>query len=296
MSSLLPHLSLLTLLVALPLAAQPAPASVPKALSQAEGWRVANQIRTVAALPPGTDVEIDGLTPSELAGYEQLHFRYTHKGQPDQAGTLLISIDHMALAELHKYNTVGKMPTEEDLVGLPGRNGGAGAPVTVVLFDDLECPFCARLNRTLPHALKERYGEKVRIVYMEFPIEGHPWARHAAIDALCLRQQSPEAYWELIDAVHEKAGTISGAQEIEQSYKALDQMTVFAGSEHGVDGARLESCLLKQDAALVEHSLAVGQRVGVNQTPTFFVNGARVLGVASEEFVFSLVDKALQAK
>lgn len=151
MSSLLPHLSLLTLLVALPLAAQPAPASVPKALSQAEGWRVANQIRTVAA-------------------------------------------------------------------------------------------------------------------------------------------------WELIDAVHEKAGTISGAQEIEQSYKALDQMTVFAGSEHGVDGARLESCLLKQDAELVEHSLAVGQRVGVNQTPTFFVNGARVLGVASEEFVFSLVDKALQAK
>ena len=56
-----------------------------------------------------------------------------------------------------------------------------------------------------------RYGNSVRIVYKDFPLEQHPWAMRAAVDANCLASQSDTAYWAYVDYVHSHGRDISGA-------------------------------------------------------------------------------------
>ena len=77
-----------------------------------------------------------------------------------------------------------------DIAGRPIR-GNPDAKVTVINFDDLECPYCARMHSSLFPPTMDRYKDKVRFIYKDDPLTDlHPWAMHAAVDANCLAEHS----------------------------------------------------------------------------------------------------------
>jgi len=104
----------------------------------------------------------------------------------------LLSDDGKTLAQFNKFD-ISKDPKE--LVSAserPARGGPANSPVVIVGFDDLECPFCARMHAQLFPALLDRYKNQVRIVYRDFPLDQHPWAMRAAIDTKLCRRAQPD--------------------------------------------------------------------------------------------------------
>ena len=74
--------------------------------------------------------------------------------------------------------------------------GVASAPVTIVEFSDYQCPFCARVNPTLDQ-VRKTYGDKVKIVFKDFPLPNHPQAPKASEAAHCAGEQGK--YWEMHD-------------------------------------------------------------------------------------------------
>ena len=164
-------------------------------------------------------------------------------------------------------------------------------------FDDLECPYCAHLNKELFPALTDHYKEQVRVVYQSFPSEGHPWAMHAAVDTDCLGQLNPDAYWAAVDNIHERAAGYGGNErKLALAEEELDVETIEQGRRAHADEAKLQACIKKQDTAPEKASLAIGEKLGVIKTPTFFVNGAKFEGDVPIEFVFDMVDNALKAE
>src|SRR5207248_3261 len=73
--------------------------------------------------------------------------------------------------------------------------GPADAPVTIVEFADFECPYCAKAFSEIETLVNNTYKGKVRLIWKNFPIQGHAWAEQAAIAAECVRQQNPQAFW-----------------------------------------------------------------------------------------------------
>ena len=177
------------------------------------------------------------------------------------------------------------------------RSSQAYAPVIVVGFDDLECPFCAQLNHAMLPALTDHYKNLVRVVYQSLPSEGHPWAMHAAVDTDCLGKESPAAYWAAVDRIHEHAAEYGGPErKLATAERELDTETTEEGQRFHVDEDQLKACIAKQDTAPEQKSIALASSLGVGTTPTVFVNGAKFEGAVPIQFVFDMVDNALRAE
>jgi protein-disulfide isomerase len=202
-------------------------------------------------------------------------------------------------------------------VGRPARGGAENAPVLIVGFDDLECPYCAQMNAEIFPAVLDRYKDQVRVVYRDFPlVDIHPWAMHAAVDANCLGATSTAGYWNFIDYVHAHADQIvgsdptagtnptSGADPVER-YKqtlakadaTLDKLTLDEGARQKVSPAELASCVQKQDDSKVKASeqLAEGDPLHLGSAPVLYINGEEVIGVVPIETIYRIIDGALIA-
>jgi protein-disulfide isomerase len=145
--------------------------------------------------------------------------------------------------------------------------GKASAPVTLVEFSDFQCPYCARATPALKE-IESAYPNDVRIVWKHFPLTFHPNAMPAALAAEAAREQGGAAkFW----AMHDK---LFGAQA------ALSPET-YARYAHelGLDMARFQRDMASPKLrARVEEDAQLAQKMGVNGTPTFLVNGERVVG------------------
>ena len=166
--------------------------------------------------------------------------------------------------------------------GGPSKGGAAGAPVTIVEFSDFQCPFCGRVNPTLA-AAKEKYGDKLRIVFRQFPLNIHPLAPKAAEAALCAND--PGKFWEMHDALF-----------ADQQKLAVEDLKAKAGTI-GVDQAKFDSCLDSGAmAAKVAKDLEDGQKYGVSSTPSLFVNGRLIAGAVGIEDLSKVIDDELARK
>jgi protein-disulfide isomerase len=187
-----------------------------------------------------------------------------------------------------------------DVAGRPVR-GNKDAKVTIVNYDDFQCPFCSRMHETLMSDVLKPYGDKVKIIYKDYPLLSiHPWAMHAAINANCLNAQKNEAYWDYADYVHGNQETIMGPQEkrrpLQQQVMALDKGAFDQASKHGLDSRRLNECISKQDEKAVRVSMAEAETLGVESTPTLFVNGEKMSGALPVEIMRMVLDRALKAE
>ena len=260
--------------------------------------RIEVLIRSQFSVPADYDVLLGTRAKSDVPGYETLPVTFSHHGKQTVIN-FLVSQDGKTLARLEKFD-ISKDPAAAITVGDRPVRGDAAAKVEVVNFDDLQCPYCARMNAELAPATLDHYKGLVKIVYKDYPLqEIHPWALHAAIDANCLAQQSTPAYWEDVDYVHTHGRDISGAQpDPAKAYLALDNIAdTVAKKDSKLDIAKLDECMKKQDASVVQSSLKLGTSLGIEGTPQVFVNGERLPGGARPiEELWAAIDRALKAE
>lgn len=167
-------------------------------------------------------------------------------------------------------------------------HGPATAPVTVVEFSDLQCPMCARVHDFLEKELLPKYGDKVRVVYKEFPLASiHDWSLTGSIANQCAYQMNPASYvpYRSLIFQNQSAFNATNARELLLDY----------GEQVGLDRLRLAACIdSKASLPRVEENFREGQVVGVSRTPTSFVNGTMVVGLESAEAFYKVVDEALR--
>jgi protein-disulfide isomerase len=250
-------------------------------------------VRSQYNVPMDYTITIGARKPSQIPGYDALPITLTHGGNA-QALDFLISTDNQTLARLNTYNLA-----EYPLFRVAGRpiRGNPAAGVTVINFDDLQCPYCAQMHQTLFPATLERYKDKVRFIYRDNPlVEIHPWALHAAVDANCLAAQSGEVYWAYVDYIHAHSQEVNGTERNPaKSFDALNRIARQQAALGKLDAARLDECLARQDESQVRASMKDAESLGVEGAPALFVNGARVSGAIPEARLWLMIDRALRA-
>lgn len=169
-----------------------------------------------------------------------------------------IVLDRSLLGDAERWNV--------PLDGRPAK-GPDDALVTVVVFSDFECPFCARGAQTLA-ALQARYARELRMVFRHMPLAMHANARPAARLSLEARaQRGDEGFWQMHDLLFANQSAL-------ERY-ALEGYATRLGLEpaavaQALDGARYTPA--------IDEDVAVAQAVGVRGTPTFFFNGRPLAG------------------
>ena len=280
-----------------------AAADAGKPLTPAEQHRVEILLRQKANLPPGSTVKIGPRMPSDVAGYDNISVSFSAEGKSSRPVNFLLSTDGKTLAQFSKFDLAADPRTMISDAGRPSRGGPESAPVIIVGFDDLECPFCGRLHESIFPAITQRYGDKVRFVYKDYPLDMHPWAMRAAVDVNCLGAQSEKGYWNLVDYIHAHASDVGADPKdakadktLARANEQLDKLTKEQGEFQKADMPKLEACLTKQDTAAIEASKKIGEALNIDSTPTLFINGDKIDGALPLDFLFGEIDDALRAE
>jgi protein-disulfide isomerase len=240
-------------------------------------------------------VALGARKPSQVPGYDTLPITFS-RGTKSTVTDFLISADGKTLARLETFDLTKDPATIIDTSGRPIR-GNPAAKVTVVNFDDLECPYCARMHESLFPTTLDRYKDKVRFIYKDFPLaEIHPWAIRAAVDANCLAAQNGDIYWTYVDYLHAHGQEVSGdTRDPNKSFAALDRIARQQATLAKLDSVKLDACLTKQDETQVRASMKEGDKLGLEATPSIFVDGERVVGMLPKEQLWMVIDRALRA-
>ena len=258
--------------------------------------KVEVMIRAELNVPPQYEIAIGPREKSDVNGFDTIAvtFSLPNESQRKQTVEFLLSKDSNTLARLSKWNIgtdpVSMLPTD----GRPVR-GNPEAKVTIVNFDDLECPFCAAMNAEFFPATVDHYKGLVKFVYLDYPlVEIHPWAMHAAVNANCLAAQNPAAYWNYVDYLHTHGQDVTGPdRDLAKSAAMLDKLANQEGGRDQLDAAKLDACLAKQDDTKIMAEMRAADKAGVNATPTFFVSGERWAGQLDERQLWTMIDRAL---
>jgi protein-disulfide isomerase len=283
---------------------QTAPTAAPTvqlgvSLTPEEARRVEVMVRSRSQVPPDYVIAIGKPAPSEFPGYDQIAVTFNSSTNATKPVTLLISTDGKTLGLFNRWDLSQDPRDKVSAAGRPARGGPEDAPVLIVGFDDLECPFCAKMNALLFPAILDRYKSQVRVVYRDLPLEElHPWAMHAAVDANCLAASSATGYWDFVDYVHAHAAEMGGTDKTAAAAdKNLDQIALDEGGRQKLDQPALAACVLKQDSSKVEASAREAEAIplSVGSTPVLFINGEKVEGVQPMDVLYRIIDDALIA-
>ncbi len=258
--------------------------------------RVEVLIRSRSSVPPDYDIQIGPRTKSEVPGFDAISVTFTAEGKTSKPATFLLSTDGKTLAQFNKFDISKDPKLLVSGEGRPARGGPANAPVLIVGFDDLECPYCATMHKQLFPALTERYKDQIHIVYRDFPLDIHPWAMRAAIDTNCVGAQSALGYWNLVDYIHAHASELGGTEKsLAKANETLDSLSRDEGKRQNLNADALNACLVKQDDTAIKASMKLGESLGVDATPALFINGEKIEGALPLEFVYRMIDNALIA-
>ena len=262
--------------------------------------RIEVQVRSQMQVPSEYTVTVGPRSKSAFPGYDAVSITFALPSNPNakpKTVDFLLSQDGTTLARLQKFDLTKDPTNVAQLAHRPVR-GSDGAKVTIVNFDDLECPYCARMHKELFPETLDHYKGLVKIVYKDDPlVDIHPWAMHASVDANCLADQNGNAYWSYVDYVHSHGDEISGAdRDPAKANVALDRIAREQGAKEKIDAAALDACLKKQDNGAVLASMKEADGLNIDGTPTLFINGERISGALPIEQVWTVIDRALEAE
>jgi protein-disulfide isomerase len=262
--------------------------------------RITDQLRAHFSVPEQVSITISAPKPSNFTGYDAITVTMSD-GQKTKEYEFLLSKDGKTLARLTTID-ITKDPFEEtmskiDTTGRPVR-GNKDAKITIVNYDDFECPFCARMHTAIVDVLKQ-YGNQVKVIYKDYPLtEIHPWANRAALDSDCLAVQNGDAYWDFADYVHSNQASITGKEEHRTDAgmaDAVDKVTLDIGHKHNLNADQLQACIKNQSqSATLKQSVTEANGLDVSATPTMFVNGERLEGAVGEQALIDVIKKHLQ--
>jgi protein-disulfide isomerase len=259
--------------------------------------KIERQVRAYYKVPAELKVLVGPASPSsDFPNYDSIVVTIDN-GERKQDLNFLVSKDHSSLIRMNKFD-LSKDPYADtmskiDTTGRPTR-GAKASKVVVVNFDDFQCPFCARMHQELFPEIFKEYGDRVTFIYKDFPMEMHPWAMHAAVDANCLAAQNGDAYWDFADYIHANQHEVSNEKTPGARLEALDRLTMLQGQKHNLDVVKLQSCVKAQDESAVKASVKGADAVGVDATPTLFVNGEKIDGAVPPNEVRAALDRALK--
>ena len=260
--------------------------------------RIRRQVQAQYDLPPNVTVDVGPRHASDFPTYDTVTITFNGNGR-SQKVDFLLSQDGKTLVKVTKLDLTKDIYAERmskiDVKGRPVR-GNPDAKVTIVNYDDLECPFCSRMHTTLMQEVLPQYGDRIKIVYKDFPLSIHPWAEHSANNANCLAAESSDAFWAYADYVHANQKTISGSGQDPQKSKAeLDRIALDFGKRHGANEERLQACVKAQPDTTLKASMAEGESLGLNATPTMFINGQKLEGAVDADDVKAVLNQQLLA-
>jgi protein-disulfide isomerase len=198
----------------------------------------------------------------------------------------LVQIEVNKWTKNHKveyYFPRPSLPIDIPVVGAPTW-GPSDAKVTIIEFGDFECPFCAKVAPTVMK-LKKIYGDKIRLVYKHMPLAQHAHALSAALTSTCIANQSSEKFWQFYSLIYQKSDKLNEgliretAKKVKTDLKELDKC---------LENPTTKAQLL-QDGELVN-------RLGLESTPVFFINGEMLSGSAPVEAFQEAIDYYLEEK
>ena len=198
----------------------------------------------------------------------------------EQQGQQKARTDYFKTLEA-KYKVDYKLePIRVQVAATGPAKGPASAPVTIVEFSDFQCPFCSRLTPTIAQ-VEQKYGDKVRLVFRQYPLPFHQNAQKAAEASLCAADQGK--FWEMHDAMFAN-----------QSALAVTDLKASA-AKLGLNADKFNKCLDSgEKAAVIAADQKAGQEVGVNGTPAMFINGRFISGAVPLENITSVIDDELR--
>jgi protein-disulfide isomerase len=227
------------------------------------------------------------IKPSEATGLSEATVIFnTPKGQ--QATRIYVTTDQ-------KYAFTGELvpfgadPFAEARQHLKGANGPSQGPkdavISIVEFGDLECPACKAAQPNITKVMQEE--PKVRLVFENFPLtQIHKWALTGAKYVDCLGRANNDAAWKFIATVYD--------HQTEVTEQNVDQMLKGYVKDAGGDPDGIAACVVKPETAKrVVDAQALGEKLNIASTPTFFINGRRIVGFSSNvpyDAVKSMVD------
>jgi protein-disulfide isomerase len=255
------------------------------ALREGSNAEIMRCVREVTKLPPQMDLKIGAFDKTPYPQFLKSVITASD-GKSVQTAEVFITKDRRTGI----WGVV--LPFREDYVrsliktkDVPSQ-GPSNAPVTVVEYADLQCPLCARLHDFLERELLPKYGDKVRVVFKEFPIQGHDWSPTAAVANECAYQINPSAFPTYRTLIFANQNVINASN--------VRELLLSLGDSAGVDRSKLAACIdTKASVSRVEATRQEGKDLGVDRTPTSFVNGRVVMGFPSEAAWEKIVDEAL---
>ena len=230
-------------------------------------------------------VEVGDAAPSPVKGLlrvvvrasfgqasEQQIFYVSADGQQIVRGPIYQAADNPFRSELSKITTA-----------LQPSFGSAGASVVIVAYSDYQCPHCREEAKILRENIPKTYPQNVRVYYKDMPLPHHDWSRTAAIAGRCIFRQNPLTFWDFHDWAFENQLTITAANFTEKLAGFLK------GKE--IDPLQLNRCVEKRETEPeVDQSIAEAKLLGVNSTPTLYVNGRRLAGATPWPNLKQIID------
>jgi protein-disulfide isomerase len=246
---------------------EPADASLPTAAT------VDSFMKRMFGYNPAVTWKVLDISPSEIPGVASVLVTIGEQTQPNQF-YVMPGGQFAMVGEVVPFGPDPFAPVRKKLAteARGPRLGTETAPVTVVEFSDLQCPHCKVAQPIIDKLIAE--SPDAKLIFQPFPLPMHRWAMKAAEYADCVAQQNPDAFWKFISSVYESQSEITDALA-EEKFKGL----VTAA---GVDAAKATACSAQGSTYLrVQKSIDLGKEIGVNATPTLYINGRKVLNIST---------------
>jgi protein-disulfide isomerase len=253
------------------------------------GWAAAHdqELRRVLNLPPSAELEFREVQEKADAA-RVLAVLDAVDGNVRERLQLTVSRDgEQLLYEGRTYRLADPFAAirERIALGNPPALGPADAPVTIVEYSDYTCVYCRRFSLTQEKEILDRYHGQVRLVYKHFPlVHVRPAAEDAAVAAACAYRQGNQQFWAYHQALFQQA------ERLEEGRGLFLELA----REAGLNAAPFRRCLDERQGLFeVARDVEEAESLGVQVTPTFFVNGRSVYGVIRPEYFFYIVEQEL---
>ena len=232
---------------------------------------VGDYVRTVEMWPKDLELKVSDPKPSSyLPGFQEFTVGAIYQGNEvlqrqyySTADGKRIIQGNVFMLDKHPFQrNIDKLKTD-----LMPSFGTPGAPVTLVVFSDFQCPFCREEAKTIREQLPKEFANDVRIYYKEFPLTSiHNWAMKSAVAGRCVFRANPEAFWDYHDWIFDKQAEINPEN-------ITSKVIEWAGAK-GIDTLALTRCMeTNATEPEVRKNMAEGMSLGVDRTPTMFLNG-----------------------
>jgi protein-disulfide isomerase len=166
--------------------------------------------------------------------------------------------------------------------GRPVR-GEDTATTTITIFSDFECPYCRQLERLLQTEILPKHGRDVKVVFRQFPLPNHIWAKRAAVRSACLYLEDQSLFWPLHDRLFQQQPAINPSN--------LDKAFDDAVSAEAGSALFRKVCQTEAAERIVNEDVSLGARLGVTVTPTMFINDMKIEGVPSASQIEALIQE-----